>query len=105
MVVTASVYKPGPGRRVIQVIPFEGLPDLRLLLPTLENRLQGLAFAGPPDTLQAIFAKNPAYIAPYICKPGQLQNPPAGWPENGQALVKSIKMMLQEFSTVQPTQP
>ncbi len=105
MVVTASVYKPGPGHRVIQVIPFEGLPDLRLLLPTLENRLQGLAFAGPPETLQAIFAKNPAYIAPYICKPSQLQNPPAGWPENGQALVKSIKMMLQEFSTVQPTQP
>lgn len=75
-------YRPGPGFRVVQVIPFRDVPDLATLAPSLCDRLQGIAFAGSPESVREIMRKAPLLSAPYVCDPGALQNPPPNWREN-----------------------
>lgn len=87
----AHGYRPGPGHRTVQVLPFTGRPDLPRLLGPMANRLQGLAFAGPRARLRDALAAFPAFAAPYVCAPGRLQAPPAGWAENGTPPVVAIR--------------
>lgn len=85
-----GVYRPGPGRRVLQVLTFRGQPDFARQVPSLAGRLQGLAVAGPRARLDAILRGAPAYLAPYVCRPGRLQSPPADWLENGLDLTAEL---------------
>ncbi len=84
-------YRPGPGRRTVQVLPFEGCPDLDRLLGPMSGRVQGIAFAGPRVRLDDVLVAHPTYRGPYICAPGRLQFPPAGWAENGTQPVVAIR--------------
>ena len=83
--------RPGPGFRTVQVLPFAGRPDLNRLLSPLAGRVQGLALAGPRARLADALAAHPAFAAPYVCAPGRLQSPPAGWAENGTPPVVAIR--------------
>lgn len=84
--------RPAPGFRVLQVVPFRGVPDLPALLPALAGRLQGLAVAGDRRRLAAALARAPAYRPCRLCAPGRLQSPPAGWPENGLDVVRALSV-------------
>lgn len=79
-----------PGFRVLQVVPFQGDPDLASLIPTLANRLQGLAVVGDRNRLATVLARAPAFRPFHLCAPGRLQSPPAGWLENGVSVVRAL---------------
>lgn len=98
----AGGYRPSPGHRCVQVLPFAGRPDLDRLLGPMSGRVQGLACAGPRTRLRDALAAFPAFAAPYVCAPGRLQDPPAGWAENGTPLVVAIREMVSEARAVRP---
>ena len=83
-------YRPGPGHRVVQVLPFSGIPAFDRLLPGLEGRIQGLALAGPRDRLAAAIGGRSAWTPCRACSPGRLQQPPAIWKENGIVLTAEL---------------
>lgn len=86
--------RPGPGLRVVQVLPFEGEPDPDALLPRLAGRVQGVAVAGDRSRAHpraaAAFAAHPAHRPCRACAPGRLQRPPASWPENGVVIERAL---------------
>lgn len=90
VIIQTSPYRPGPGGRVLQVIPFSAQTPLKTIIPTLEGRLQGVAVHGPFSRWRDLVRLNPSYLAPYVCKPGHLQRPPAVWRENGRRLVSEF---------------
>jgi hypothetical protein len=90
----ARVLRPGPGHRVVLVVPFQGTPALAELLPGLRDRVQGVALAGPRDRLRAALAAAPAWTPWRVAAPGRLQAPPAGWPENGVNLPAALAALL-----------
>lgn len=85
-----GVYRPGPGHRVLQVLTFTGAPEFWRQTPSLARRLQGIAVAGDRSRLERVLDANPEYRAPYICRPGRLQRPPANWRENGLDLTAEL---------------
>lgn len=85
-----TAARPAPGYRTLQVVPFRGAPDLPALLPTLADRMQGIAVAGDRCRLAEVLARHPAFRPNRICAPGRLQLPPAGWPENGIVVVRAL---------------
>ncbi len=85
-----GVYRPGPGYRVLQVLTFRGETDFGRRAPSLAGRLQGLAAAGPRARLNATLRGAPGSMAPYVCRPGRLQSPPADWLENGLDLTAGL---------------
>jgi hypothetical protein len=86
--------RPAPGLRVVQILPFEGEPDLAALLPNLAGRVQGIAVAGDRSRTRpraaAAFAAHPSHHPSRVCAPGRLQRPPAAWPENGVLVTRCL---------------
>ncbi|HOU53355.1 MAG TPA: acyl-CoA reductase [Myxococcota bacterium] len=76
--------RPSPGHRVLQVIRTGDPADLPRLVPDLADHLQGIAITGDPERWWRRLPES--FRAPYRCRPGRLQAPPAGWPENGRPL-------------------
>jgi len=85
-----SRYRQGPGMRTLQVIPFEGEPDLHALIPSIGGRVQGIAVAGDIGWFERTMSRFPEYRANHVCAPGRLQRPPAVWPENGIVLTREL---------------
>lgn len=82
--------RPGPGHRVLQVLTFCGQPDFARQVPSLAGRLQGMAVAGDRARLDRALDGASGYRAPYLCRPGRLQSPPADWLENGLDLTAEL---------------
>lgn len=91
-------YRTGPGHRVLQVLPFHGAPDLGNLLPSLADRIQGVAVAGDRARVEALFAAHPDYRAGYVCAPGRLQRPPATWAENGIIVTRELALPVRRHA-------
>lgn len=88
VIITNGSYRPGPGHRVVQVVSFRNVPELKRIAPELANRIQGLAYAGSTDRIKATLVAFPEYRPHLLCRPGRLQLPPADWPENGVKLTQ-----------------
>lgn len=82
--------RPGPGLRVVQVLPFRGTPDLARVLPHLAGRVQGVAIAGERRVAAAAFDACPEWRPCRTCAVGRLQRPPAAWRENGIVLTRVL---------------
>jgi len=72
---------PGPGFRVVQILPFEREDDVTKLLHPLRARIQGLA--AYPEEVDLSFLIRELGPAGYITTPGKLQKPPLLWVEDG----------------------
>jgi hypothetical protein len=81
---------------VVQVVPFEGRPDLPRLVPSLVDRVQGIAVAGERSHLADTLAACPEFRPCLVCAPGRLQLPPADWPENGVRLAEWLAGLTSE---------
>jgi len=90
-VVLCDRVRPSPGLRTLQVVPFDSpVPDLSRHMPDLADRIQGMACAGSDGEVGWLLRKNPRFRANHICAPGELQNPPALWRENGIVLAHEL---------------
>lgn len=89
--VLCDQLRPSPGCRTLQVIPFDSpVPDLFRHMSELADRIQGMACAGSDGEVGWLLRKNPRFRANHICAPGELQNPPALWRENGIVLAHEL---------------
>jgi len=80
--------RPSPGRRVLQVLLCPDLADLPGLVPDLAGHLQGMASTWDASRIRQCLPV--PFQAPFLCRPGRLQDPPAGWPENGRPLHRAL---------------
>ena len=88
-----AAYRTGPGFRVVQVLPFANDLDLSRRVAPLRGRVQGVAVAGPRARFAAEVTGHPGFAPAYVCAPGRLQLPPAGWPENGVRWIEELRKL------------
>jgi len=82
--------RPAPLHRFVRVHPYPAPEGLGSALAPLAGHLAGVALAGFGTAQAGVEADVRAVGASWVCRPGELQSPPLGWPRDGLAPLGSL---------------